>query len=247
MDVSAPVEMKHYSHPTAGSSDDKDKHIADLTKQLKAVAGWSKMSLKKCSDMNHLELAKRVTENEKSIAERDDALRELNRILDKERDQALQIEKNLREEVLDLQRQLDECPKPEDMESMTNEVTLLQQAVLDYQAKYEEAKRQLAAKQAEVDNNFSYAAAGKFKKGSRQKEAQLAEQVVNLQFQVYYGNSKKDEEIDDLRQKLNAALQSLETATHDNVEVDRLKKKFVSFKDKEIEDWLFAGDLAEAL
>jgi len=39
----------------------------------------------------------------------------------------------------------------------------------------------------------------------------------------------------------------LEVAQNDNVEVARLKQKFHQFKDKEIEDWLFSGDLAEAL
>jgi len=159
----------------------------------------------------------------------------------------MSLEKNLREEMLDLQRQLDECPKPEEFEGLTTEVSQLQQAVLDYQSKYEDIKKSLASKQSELDNSFSYAAASKFKKGSRQKEAQLAEQIVNLQFQIYYGNSKKDEEIDDLKEKLNGALAHLENASHDNAEVDRLKKKFVSFKDKEIEDWLFSGDLSEAL
>jgi len=226
---------------------DKDKQIAELTKQNKKLSSGLKTSLKKCNDLNHIELAKRAEDSEKAIAERDELVKELNKLLDKEREEALQIEKNLRDEVMDLQQKMDECPKPDDMESLTNEVSQLQQGVIEYQTKYEEMKKQLALKQTELDNTFSYAAASKFKKGSKQKEAQLAEQVVNLQFQIYYGNSKKDEEIDELREKLNAAVSQLEQATNENVEVDRLKKKFVSFKDKEIEDWLFSGDLAEAL
>jgi hypothetical protein len=42
-------------------------------------------------------------------------------------------------------------------------------------------------------------------------------------------------------------LQQLEVAQSEGLEVAKLKQKFHQFKDKEIEDWLFAGDLAEAL
>jgi hypothetical protein len=70
-------------------------------------------------------------------------------------------ERHLRSEVLELSRALDDAPKPMEVEALTEEVTALQKAVLDYQSKYEEAKR----KHRELKLRYSAGGSGGFEAG----------------------------------------------------------------------------------
>eukprot|EP00823_Brevimastigomonas_motovehiculus_P007572 TRINITY_DN6650_c0_g1_i1.p1 TRINITY_DN6650_c0_g1~~TRINITY_DN6650_c0_g1_i1.p1 ORF type:complete len:115 (-),score=32.26 TRINITY_DN6650_c0_g1_i1:38-334(-) len=84
-------------------------------------------------------------------------------------------------------------------------------------------------------------------KSIKTREMALTEEISNLQFQLMYGDSKKDEEIAELKDRLEQLQRQFQMVTNDS-EVQKLKQKLSASRDKQIEDWLFSGDLsAESL
>jgi len=133
--------------------------------------------------------------------------------------------------LLDLRKQNEnlKAKKDPDLSQYTKKMEELQSSVLEYQEKYETVRK----KHMQLVNQQQASS-------KKDQTAQLTEQVQNLTFHLYYGASDKDKEIEALKAKT-------EGNDADTTQVTRLRKKYGKMRDRAVEEWLFSGDIAEAL
>ncbi|GAB5368525.1 hypothetical protein AAMO2058_001326600 [Amorphochlora amoebiformis] len=126
--------------------------------------------------------------------------------------------------------------KNQTIKSLESQVGSLQEKVLDYQKRLAIMRKKhgkLKFKAKGKVEKFDMAAITEYK--------QMESKVRNLQYQVFYGNSKKDREIETLTEQVKEY--SAKFATESKKEIFALKEKLQNVKDKAVETWLFNGDM----
>jgi prefoldin subunit 5 len=201
-----------------------------------------------CIDPGHDSLLTRVKAAEESIGT-------LQTQQDVERKAYADIEADLRLQLAELTEKF--ANRPDVEKQFNEEIAALKTKVAELNKQLENKAQELtelAAKAQSETQQFSQynpASSSSFDRSSRQnnyaypapkgsKEYQLQQQLQDLQFQVFYGDSAKDKELAGAKK----ALAALHNQHHD---LNTLQHQMQQIQFKAVESWLFAGDLSQTL
>mmetsp|Transcript_11820 Transcript_11820/g.16368 ORF Transcript_11820/g.16368 Transcript_11820/m.16368 type:complete len:131 (-) Transcript_11820:205-597(-) len=119
---------------------------------------------------------------------------------------------------------------------LENQVKDLQEKVLDYQKrlgtlKKKHGKLKLKAKSKVERADMSVIA----------EYQQMENKLQQIQYQMYYGDSKKDRRIEELTEKVEQY--SKQMSSHTDEQMKELKSKLHEVQTKAVEDWMFGGGM----
>jgi len=147
---------------------------------------------------------------------------------------ATKRERRVQEKVNELQAKLE--VKETYIKGLEEQIQDLQEKVLDYQRrlgtlKKKHGKLKLKAKSKIERADMSVIA----------EYQQMENKLQQIQYQMYYGDSKKDRRIEELTEKVEQC--SKQMSRHTDEQMKELKSKLHEMQTKAVEDWMFGGEM----
>uniref|UniRef100_A0A7S3YFV6 Uncharacterized protein n=1 Tax=Lotharella globosa TaxID=91324 RepID=A0A7S3YFV6_9EUKA len=142
-------------------------------------------------------------------------------------------EKALQAKIDDLENQL--ATSKEELKDAKEQVEDLQEKLDDYQRRFIDLKRKHAKYKAKAKSKVERVDMAAI------KEYQMMEvKLQSMQYQLYYGDTKKDRQIEELERKVEHFTQNY--TRRNDAKVTELKTKINEIRTKAIEDWMFSGN-----